>query len=510
MILTVDMGTSVTKVTAWDDAGPRGWGRAELETTFGPGGRVEQDPATWWTSIATACAAAREHATAPGGAVALGRVEAVCFSAARQTFVPVTAAGEPIGAGIVWSDRRASAEVPALAATLGGVEAVRQRTGMVLDGAAVAAKIAWLAHHEAPRLHEARWLLSPRDLAVLSMTGVVVTDTTLASASGLYDASLAPIPALAGDGTGRLPEVVVPSTVVGNLRAGPAGALGLPAGIPVVVGAGDRACEAVGTGAGPTLPTLSWGTTANVSVPVDLRPGTLPAGLVVTAGALGGWLLEGGLSAAGSLLTWLSGITGDDITTLMAEAAASSPGARGVTATPWLGGARAPWWRDHARAAFVGLGFEHQRGDLTRAAIEAVAHDATACMRAIADSVVAAPAELAASGDGAHSALWLEILAAMTGLPVVRRRWGEAASAGAAIIGAGAVGIDLTLDGIDPVRDVLAPDEALARRYRELLPRMAHVATEILALEGGGGGERGPADEGPSEECAPAEGTVAD
>ena len=59
-------------------------------------------------------------------------------------------------------------------------------------------------------------------------------------------------------------------------RAGPRGdagaALGVPEGLPVVIGAGDRPCEVLGTGALDTLPMVSWGTTANVSVPVDAVP----------------------------------------------------------------------------------------------------------------------------------------------------------------------------------------------------------------------------------------------
>ena len=76
----------------------------------------------------------------------------------------------------------------------------------------------------------------------------------------------------------------------------------------------------------------------------------------MTRAADGGWLLEGGLSAAGSFLAWLGRLldrTPDELARLAAE---SPPGARGVVAVPWLDGARAPWWRDDARAGFMGLG----------------------------------------------------------------------------------------------------------------------------------------------------------
>ena len=94
-------------------------------------------------------------------------------------------------------------------------------------------------------------------------------------------------------------------TVVGQLKPVPGAELGLRPGIPVVIGAGDRQCEVLGSGASEDHPMVSWGTTGNVSVPVHERPVPSPAGAVVTRAADGGWLLEGGLSAAGSFLAWL-------------------------------------------------------------------------------------------------------------------------------------------------------------------------------------------------------------
>ena len=126
------------------------------------------------------------------GAESFGAVEALGFSAARQTFVPVTADATPLGPALLWSDRRAGAEADALAASFGGrcrcrANMVRRRTGVVLDAGSVAAKVAWLERHEPERIKTARWLLAPRDLLAWRLTGEVATDHTLASATGLFD-----------------------------------------------------------------------------------------------------------------------------------------------------------------------------------------------------------------------------------------------------------------------------------------------------------------------------------
>ena len=361
MILTVDFGTSVTKVALWGLDGLVTLARAELTTIYPGLGRAEQEPFGWWTSVVVACAEARAQAPE-----AFGVVEVVCSSAARQTFVPVTAAGDPIGKGLLWSDRRAGAEAATLAERLGGNEAVRRRTGVPLDAGAVAAKVRWLAEHEPARLEAAAWLLSPRDLVNWRLTGVVATDPTLGARTGLYDLEANLVEELAGAATGRLPPQMPSDHVVGRLRGVPAAELGLRPGIPVVVGAGDRQCEVLGAGASDRRPMVSWGTTANVSLPVADRPDASPSGAVVSRGAIAGWVLEGGLSAAGSFLAWLGRLLGRGSDELADLAAGSPPGARGVVAVPWLDGARAPWWREDARAGFLGLATAHDAGDLAQ------------------------------------------------------------------------------------------------------------------------------------------------
>jgi len=478
VILTVDFGTTVTKVGLWGDGGLAALARSELATTHPEVGWSEQDPLRWWTTLVIACAEARAQAPQ-----AFADVDVVACSGARQSFVPVTAQGDPIGRGILWSDHRAAGAARALAERMGGDDINRARTGIPLDAGAVAAKLAWLAENEPERLAAADVLLSPRDLMVFRMTDQVVTDSTSASRSGLYDFDGNAVRELAGPALGKLPSVVAPDTVVGRLKSVPGAELGLKPGIPVVIGAGDRQCEVLGSGASEDHPMVSWGTTGNVSVPVHERPVPSPAGAVVTRAADGGWLLEGGLSAAGSFLAWLGRLldrTPDELARLAGE---SPPGARGVVAVPWLDGARAPWWRDDARAGFVGLGAAHGASDLARAVMEAVAWDVLRVMEVVTVGRLGGSTAAGVTLGGAGSGLpvWVEVVTSVLGMPATRHRSGEAASAGAALLAGRALGMSLTLDQLDPVEALIVPDPAVVEVYRGLRARVDHVAVSALA-----------------------------
>jgi xylulokinase len=477
VILTIDFGTTVTKVALWGDDGLVALARSELTTTRPQVGWAEQDPLRWWTTLVIACAEARAQAPR-----AFAEVDVVACSGARQTFVPVTARGDPIGKGILWSDHRAASAARALAERMGGDDINRARTGIPLDAGAVAAKLAWLAEHEPDRMEAAHVVLSPRDLIVYRMTDQIVTDSTFASRSGLYDFDGNAVRELAGPALGKLPTVVASDTVVGNLKSVPGAELGLRPGIPVVIGAGDRQCEVMGSGSSEDHPMVSWGTTANVSVPVHERPVPSPAGAVVTRAADGGWLLEGGLSAAGSFLAWLGTLidrTPDELARLASE---SPPGARGVVAVPWLDGARAPWWRDDARAGFMGLGSAHGASDLARAVMEAVAWDVLRVMEVVTVGRLggSTAAGVTLGGVGSRLPVWVEVLTSVLGVPALRHRSGEAASAGAALLAGKALGIGLSLDQLDPVEAVIEPDPAAVEVYRRLRPLVDHVAEAVL------------------------------
>ena len=462
-ILTIDLGTSATKVALWSEDGPLAMARATVDVEHPRPGWVEQDPETWWSSTIDACAQLPEDERA--------QVDAVGFSSQRDTFVPVTTAGEPVGRAIASADRRAGEMVAGLGRDF------QVLTGVVPDAGTVAAKVAWIRRHEPDRLSGGqRWIMGPRDLVAFRLTGRGVTDTSVASRTGLLALDGAGL-----DGAELLPEVVGPATVVGDVLAPMAASLGVRAGTPVVTGAGDRACELLGVAATTARPMVSWGSIAGVSVPVGHVPPPDP-GIVVSRGALGGYVMEADLSMAGSALAWLGRLTGRRPDDLAHEADDVDAGAAGLLALAWLGGARAPWWEARTGLTFAGLTPQHTAAHLARALVEGVAFDAARCLdRAAPDAV-----ELSLAGGGASMPLWRRVLSGVANRPVAARTHGEAASVGAAIIAGRALGSQLDPDRLDPVGVRERPFDSDVVAYGDLRMRHEMVArATISALAGG-------------------------
>ncbi len=486
--MTVDLGTTVTKVDLWDESGRLASGQAALTTHHPQPDRAEQDPQQWWPALSEAAGQARRHAPRAWAAAA-----GIGLAGARQSLVLVDARIRPIGPALLWSDRRAGPEAVVLAERFGGDEAVRQATGQPLRATSVAAKLAWLGAHRPDQVAEAELALTPRDWLARRLGGAPVTEPTMASASGCFErrdlerAATQPRgahgPWFVEVGHARLlPQVMPLATAAGSLSPEAGAELGLPAAIPLVLAGGDRACEVLGTGASTGWPMVSWGTTANVSQPGWRADDPVPPGLAATrssAAGPDGWQVEGGLSGAGSVLAWLAATTGRGVDQLMTAAAARAPGAGGVTVLPWFEGARAPWWRDDVELTIRGASTDPDPADLARAVLEGVATEVARILDRL-EAVVG----LELTGGGADGPAWVQVVAGVTGRPVRLRRSGRAAATGAALLTSAVLGQPFDRDVIDPVASEHHPDPVLVDRYRGLRPAADRLAAEVLDQRG--------------------------
>jgi xylulokinase len=461
-VLTLDLGTSATKAALWSGTDLVSLVRVPVETSHPVPGYAEQNPDDWWRAVLDACATLRAQHPSE-----YARIGTVGCSAARETFACFDGELRPLTPGILWSDTRAIDETSAL----GDPTEFRRRTGVVAGPGASAAKIAWTRTHLAREFRDATWVLAPRDLIAARLTGVVQTDPTLASRTGLYTLGGGPLadPELAA----RLPRVVS-SVALHPVRTPNEAAL--PLGTELILGAGDRACEVLGAGADTRKPSVSWGTTANVSVPNPGPVDALPPIAQVSVGPLGGFLVEAGVSAAGAALEWLGRLTGQSTGQLLTAAASAPVGANGLLALAWLYGARAPWWQPDARAAFLGVTGAHGAPDFARALVEGIGLDVARSLELVAPDAEA----LVLAGAGAGDELWRTVLGGVTGRPLVRRTLGDAASAGARLLIGHARAEAFSVDDVNPVVERELPSPEITRAYRPVRAAADQAAATVL------------------------------
>jgi xylulokinase len=131
-------------------------------------------------------------------------------------------------------------------------------------------------------------------------------------------------------------------------------------------------------------------------------------------------------------------------------------------------GERAPFLNPLARGAFLGLSFEHRREHVARAVLEGLTLVIQDCLVASR----AQPTELRVCGGGAASPVWLQLIADVTGVSVLRSTDTEVGAKGAFLVGLVATGGAATVEDIAPLyvrtRDTFAPDPSRAALYADL------------------------------------------
>ncbi len=199
------------------------------------------------------------------------------------------------------------------------------------------------------------------------------------------------------------------------------------------------------------------------------------------------------MAATGRALDWFrDAIVGGDVSIerLLAQAAATPPGADGVVFLPYLAGERSPIWDPTATGVFAGLTLSHGRGHLARAIIEASA----LAIRHVATPMLAAGVTVTAMracGGPARSDAWNQVKADVTGFPVLVPDVLETAVLGSAILGAVAIGANADVrsavgamtridHAIDPRPDFAETYDRLFAAYTGLYPAVAPVMRPLV------------------------------
>ncbi len=471
VLVAIDLGTSAVKVGAMSPDGRlRGFARVPYPLLLdGSPGRAEQEPDAWWAALVRGLGIALAAAVADGPAAPI----ALCVVGQGPTLVATATDGHALAPAITWLDRRAGGETAAAAAAIG-------RQGWVVG---LLGRARLLAALRPEVVDGSAWLLAAWDHVAFRMTGVATAalqdpaeaiTAAEARAAGL-DERIAPSPAAAGSGIGRL-------------RAAPAAELGLPAGLPVVAGANDAIATFLGAGlTTPGQAIDTGGTSGGFGLYVD-GPVSVPPLWTGPAPLPGLHYVGGAMAGTGKALDWLvddalGGTTA--LPDLLAEAATAPAGADGLLFLPYLAGERWPLHDPTARGAFVGLTLRHRRAHLVRSVLEAAAF---ALRHVAAPAVVAGLPfdELRVTGGTAASRLWNQVKADVVGVEVVVPRVAEASVAGAAIFAAAGIGVvDDVRAGIDALTGIaerLVPDPVAQALYDRLAPAYEDLHAQLGPL----------------------------
>jgi glycerol kinase len=438
VILALDQGTTSSRAMGIGlEGGVVASAQEEFPQIFPRSGWVEHDPEAIWRT---------QRRTAEQTLERLGsrKIAAVGVTNQRETVVVWDRkTGEAIHNAIVWQDRRTAERTAALAAA-GHEGKVAERTGLVLDPYFSASKIAWMldavpgSRERAKRGELAAGTIDCFLIWRLTGGKVHATDATNASRTSLFDIR-------SGKWDAELCDLFgVPMQLLAEVRdsAGSFGATDIfGPNLPICGVAGDQQAALVGQAcfaAGEVKSTYGTGGFLVLNTGAELKRSTsrLLGTIAYQIGGKRTYALEGSILSAGSTIQWLR----DELKIIRngahaGELAASIKDTAGVYLVPAFVGLGAPHWDSNARGAILGL----QRGStiahIARAALESVAFQTAELLEAMAKDGVA-PQRLRVDGGMTRNDWFLQFMADILGVEVVRPKNVETTVLGAAILAA--------------------------------------------------------------------------
>jgi xylulokinase len=436
LIIGIDSGTQSTKALVINATTGKVLGSASSAYGLLPGlpaGAKEQHPHTWRNATAKAIKAALKEAKASAG-----EVVAIGVSGQQHGFVPLDKDGEVIRAAKLWCDTVTAAECEEITTKLGGPKKTISAIGNAVLPGFTASKILWLKNHEPKNYAKLKTVLLPHDYLNFWLTGEAVMEYGDASGTALMDVrkrkwSEAALKAIDSDLADKLPKLISSEQPAGVLSKSTARSLGLNPGVLVSAGGGDNMMGAIGTGnTKPGIVTASFGTSGTIYACAD-KPVVDPAGEIA--------------AFCDSTNRWLPLLCTMNVTVATEmmrndfqyshekfeqKAATVPPGSEGLLLLPYLDGERTPNVPD-GTGTMIGINPRTFRAsNYCRAAMEGVTLGMNYGLRRLGELGVKAK-QIRATGGGAKSKLWRQIMADVFNAEVVTLSVAEGAAYGAAL-----------------------------------------------------------------------------
>ena len=383
---------------------------------------------------------------------------AVAITTHRSTVVPVDEYGGSIRPAITWLDERKT-------------EGLRLPGGPVMRLAFKAArmeerlreyqrrsKFNWLQRHEPENYAKTFKFLTISSHIFHSLTGEFKDCSSMIV--GLFPIDLKRLQwhswkviyEIFGVERTRLPQLVFPVQIAGYVSEEGARRFGVPPGLPVIIGAGDKQSELLGAGVTTGgIAAVSYGTAAVIEL-LSSKYVTHPRMDFFTWGAAipGHWALEGFVGRGYWMVSWFKREFGkgeeDQALTLGVDPEVVLDRQTIDIPAGSMGLLVHPYWHPRendplSKGAMIGFSGEHTKAHIYRAIIEGIAYELRRLGELIAGRSGISITELRVGGGGSRSDEIMQITADIFGLPAVRIHTADLSALGAAIDAAVALGV---------------------------------------------------------------------
>ena len=485
LIGAIDQGTTSTRFSLFARDGAVVASHQLPIPQYYPGpGQHTQDPRSYLTATLQCI----EEAVKKAG-VTKSDVAGIGVTNQRETIVAWNRrTNEPLAEAIVWDDVRTAEDCDFLSKRLGGVNALRDLTGLPINPYFSASKIAWLLRNNGlvkSTTEQGNCCFSTVDSWLISqLTDVpeAVTDisnasrTLLMGLKGQWESNLCE---LFGLTQSSLPVIRSSAEVYGRLKTG------VLAGVPVCGALGDQQAALLGHGCTQVGHMKNtYGTGSFLLVNTGNQAKSSSNGLITTVYGQFGvgrpitYALEGAIEAAGSCVNWaINGLNlAKDISdfTVTAESVSNNGG---VYFVPALGGLFTPYWRNDARGLFIGMTHHTVRGHLLRAILEGIAFRTAEAIKAVESDLGQEVQGMSVDGGMTANALFLQLQADISGKTLYipgSRELTSLGAAQAARVGSGEVKEWTEMSGSQSRKEVHPKAQSLSsewRRWQEAVQR---------------------------------------
>ncbi|HEY8349055.1 MAG TPA: FGGY-family carbohydrate kinase [Clostridia bacterium] len=507
-IISYDLGTGGNKASLYDFEGncltsvfiP-------YDTLYPRAGWHEQRPEDWWHAVVLGTRKLLEKTGEDRK-----NIECLAISGHSLGAVPVDKNGRLLRKTVpIWSDARAQEQARKFFANVDEHEWY-MTTGNGFPAALYAVfKIMWYMDNEPDIYRDTFKIIGTKDYINMKLTGVVCTDNSYASGSGVYDLKWNRYHdgyiGASGISADKLPEIVPSSEILGTVTPEASEETGLGTNARVVCGGVDNSCMALGAKnleegrVYTSLGSSAWIAVSSEDPILDLKarpyvfahviPGMYTSAVsIFSAGTSFRWLRDN--ICADLKMQELDG--GKNTYAIMDELAGKSPvGANWLLFNPSLAGGTSQDASANLRGAFMGLDLKHDRADLIRACMEGIAMNLRLRLDVLKKHC-RLQNEMLLVGGGSKSPLYRRIFADVYNMDIVKTNIDQdAAALGAAAVAAVGCGIWKGFSRIDEIHrttEIMKPDPANITKYEKLLEvfsfasdRQSEISDRLFALE---------------------------